>query len=263
MRSSSSRRHPGRSPMQRFYRKALRILDDAGIPFLVGGAHGLRHFTGVYRDTKDLDLFVRPADHVRGLKALEAGGFPTVLTYPHWLAKATHGEYFIDIIFSSGNAIGRVDDAWFTHAVEGEVLGLPVRICPVEEIIWSKAFIMERERYDGADIMHLLLACCDSLDWSRLLQRFGPHWRVLFSYLTLFGFVYPSRRSGIPGWVMRDLMHRLAGDMSDQAARGDICQGTLLSRVQYQIDIDQWGFKDARLAPIGKMTADDIAHASE
>jgi hypothetical protein len=33
-----------------------------------------------------------------------------------------------------------------------------------EEVIWSKAFVTERERYDGADIMHVLLACAETLD---------------------------------------------------------------------------------------------------
>ncbi len=59
-------------------------------------------------------------------------------------------------------------------------------------MIWSKAFIMERERYDGADIAHLILACGRDLDWRRLLGRFGRRWRVLLSHLVLFGFVYPG-----------------------------------------------------------------------
>jgi hypothetical protein len=28
-----------------------------------------------------------------------------------------------------------------------------VKLMPVEESIWTKAFIMERERFDGADIV--------------------------------------------------------------------------------------------------------------
>ena len=58
-----------------------------------------------------------------------------------------------------------VDDLWFTHAAPGRVLGVPVLLCPPEEMIWSKAFIMERERYDGADVAHLILACGRELDW--------------------------------------------------------------------------------------------------
>ena len=61
---------------------------------------------------------------------------------------------------------------------------------------------MERERYDGADVAHLLRAHGDRLDWPRLLRRFGPHWRVLLSHLVLFGFIYPGERALVPAWVM-------------------------------------------------------------
>ena len=52
--------------------------------------------------------------------------------------------------------------------------------------------------FGGADVLHLLNACAETLDWSRLTRRFGRHWRVLFAHLTLFGFVYPSERCRIP-----------------------------------------------------------------
>ena len=38
------------------------------------------------------------------------------------------------------------------------VLGVPVLVANVEDGVLSKAFIMERERYDGADVAHLLQA---------------------------------------------------------------------------------------------------------
>ena len=63
------------------------------------------------------------------------------------------------------------------------VLDVPVRLIPAEEMIWSKAFVMERERYDGADVAHILRACAETLDWPRLLQRFDGHWRVLLQHL--------------------------------------------------------------------------------
>ena len=246
------------SPMWTSYCRAIKALDEASIPFLVGGAYALHYYTGIWRDTKDLDVFVRPEDHKVGLDALAAAGYRTVLSFPHWLGKATWGEYNIDIIFSSGNAIGKVDDSWFRHAVDGKILGLPVKVIPAEEMIWSKAFVMERERYDGADVMHILAARLEEIDWNRLLDRFGPHWRVLLSYLILFGFVYPSQRSLIPAWLMEDLMERLESEMKSDSSNGRICQGTLLSRTQYQFDIEEWGYLDARLPPMGAMSEEEI-----
>jgi hypothetical protein len=93
-----------------------------------------------------------------------------------------------------------------------------------------------------------------------LLKRFGAHWRVLLNYLILFGFVYPAKQSSIPTWVMQDLLERLLHEVHHPLPADQICQGTLLSRAQYLIDVKCWGYCDARLKPTGMMTAADIAH---
>jgi hypothetical protein len=241
------------------YRTALETLRQAGVEFMLGGAHALAPYTGVQRDTKDLDVFLRRPDCDRALAALESAGFVPELAFPHWLAKAHMGDRFIDLIFSAGNGVARVDDRWFAHAVPARVLGVPVLLCPPEEMIWSKAFIMERERYDGADVAHLILACGPGLDWRRLLRRFGRRWRVLLSHLVLFGFVYPSNRTAIPEAVMEILLRRLQQERGRPAAEARVCDGTLLSRQQYLLDVTERGYADGRLAPRGEMTAADIA----
>jgi hypothetical protein len=240
------------------YRRAMRCLREAGVEFLVGGAYALARYTGIVRHTKDFDLFLRPADRDRALAALEAVGFRTEVTYDHWLAKARWGGYFIDLIYSSGNGAVPVDDGWFDHAVPGEVLGEPVHLCPSEESIWSKAFIMERNRYDGADIAHILLALGPRLDWDRLLDRFGPNWRVLYSHLILFGFVYPAERDRVPAWVLRELNRRLRDELGSDPPAERVCQGTLLAATQYIPDVERWGFADPRLEPRGPLTPEQI-----
>jgi hypothetical protein len=242
-----------------FYVAAFRTLESAGVPFLVGGAYALSRYTGIFRDTKDVDIFVRPADIEPALAALAEAGYRTELTYSHWLGKAFDGDHMVDVIFSSGNGFAVVDDAWFEHAVEDTVLGVPTRLCPVEEMIWSKAFIMERERYDGADIAHLLRARAESLDWRRLLHRFGTYWRILLSHLVLFGFIYPAERGRVPSRVMTELLRRLAVDYPETEPTAAVCCGTLLSRAQYLVDVETWGYQDARLGPDGTMTANEVA----
>ena len=185
-------------PSCEFYRRVLDCLHADGVRFLVGGAYALECFTGVARWTKDIDLFVAPAGCDAVLRALERAGYETELTSPVWLAKARSGDDFVDVIFSSGNGIAEVDEDWFSHAEEGEVLGVRVKLCPPEEMIWSRSWVMERERYDGADVAHLLRACGNRMDWQRLLARFGPHWRVLLAHLVLFGFIYPGERAAVP-----------------------------------------------------------------
>lgn len=243
-----------------FYRRALQLLGDAGVEFLVGGAFAHACFTGIRRSTKDLDLFIRREDYDRVAALAEEQGWRAELTYPHWLAKVYCGDDFIDLIFNSGNGLTPVDERWFQGNAEADVLGVPVRVANLEDGLLSKAFIMERERFDGADIAHLLQANAEQLDWPGLIERFGPHWRVLLAHLTLFGYVYPGERHRVPGWVMDQLLARLAAETQRPPAEDPhVCAGTLLSREQYLHDVERLGYVDGRLTPVSTMTPEDVA----
>lgn len=244
--------------IRNFYCRSLQILQQHNIPFLVGGAYAFDRHTGIARHTKDLDLFVHSRDGKRAMQAFAQSGYETDLSASHWLGKAFCGENFVDIIFSSANGCCDVDDAWFEYALKDEVLGLPVLVCPAEEMIWSKAFIMARDRFDGADINHLILKCSDTLNWSRLLQRFGDQWRVLFSHLVLFGFAYPGERQQVPAWVMNECLQRLQSEITAVAPEEKLCQGTLLAPFQYLVDVEQWGYHDGRVRPAGSLTAPQV-----
>lgn len=246
-----------------FYVSVLRTLNDAKIPYLVGGACMLEQITGIVRPTKDFDLHVCPEDIATLFAILDGAGFRSEMTFSHWLGKVFQRANYIDIIFSSGNGLCRVDGEWFEHALPGEIFGVPVRFCAAEEAIWSKAFIMERERYDGADIAHLILANAERMDWRRLLRRFGAHWRVFLSHLVLFGFVYPGRARLVPAWLLDELWKRLRREAKLAQDDSSLCQGTLLSRTQYLYDLEHWGYLDARLSPPATMTARDVERWTE
>lgn len=248
------------NPAHDVYREALEVLSNSAIPFLVGGAFGFESFTGIARHTKDLDLFVRPSDSQRLLRCLARAGFDTELRFSHWLGKAWKGEHSIDVIFSSGNGVCTVDDGWFTHALPSVVVGVDVHLTPAEEMIWSKAFVMERNRYDGADIAHLFRARGATLDWARLLSRFNRHWRVLFSHVVLFGFIYPEQRLRIPDWFMREMLRRMDQEMQSLPADRRVCQGTLLSWSQYLVHVDRGDYEDARHVPRGRLTDHETGH---
>ena len=242
-----------------FYTHLLQSLQSQGVPFLIGGAFSFAHVTGIRRPTKDLDIFIRQADWSRLVDFTARLGYRTELTFPHWLGKVHDESGFVDVIFNSGNGLSPVDDLWFDHAVDAQVLGLPVKLMPVEESIWTKAFIMERERFDGADIAHLIRTCALRMDWRRLLIRFGPHWRVLLSHLVLFGFIYPGERTLVPRWLMEELTERLRSETGSPPPREGQCAGTLLSREQYLPDVTHHGYEDARLGPDSTMNARDVA----
>ena len=233
-----------------FYRQVLRALKAADIPFLIGGGYATARHTRIDRRVKDLDLMIRRADWPDTARALRKVGIHTYLPFPHWLGKAVTTGALVDIIFSSGNAVVAVDDQWFERSETTRVLGFTVRLCPPEELLWSKAFIMERERFDGADVLHLIRAAGRTLDWKHLCNRFRGHERVLLAHVVIFGYVYPTEADVIPRWVVRHL-----AEAPISAPPGvKLCRGTILSRSQYLVDIRKWGYADARLRPFGRMT---------
>src|SRR5438876_7304359 len=248
-----------KSSLDDFHLRSVTALQDANVPFLIGGAYVVEVYAGVSRRTKDFDLYVRPNHAEAALKALACDGYATDLTFTHWLTKAKRGRDYVDLIFRAGNGLCEVDDSWFERAHDDELLGLHVKLCAPEEMIWMKAYIMERERFDGADIAHILQSCAERIDWPHLVHRFGPDWRVLLSHLVLFGYIYPSERHKVPAAVIDDLIGRLRKE--PQATESDrVCRGTLLSRKQYLLDIEERGFRDARLEQRVQMDSRDIRH---
>ena len=241
-----------------FHREALVALQEAEIPFLIGGAEALRHYTGIERETKVFEVLVRERDLEKALVELQGRGFTAGGIFPHWLAKAHRGEAFIDLVYRAGNGLCEVADDWFLGAPKTELLGVKVALCPPERMIWQKAYIMERERYEGADVAHLLRSCAEEIDWPRLVALFGPDWRVLLTHLVLFGFVYPGERDAIPPQILGVLVQRLERERTNPAPDERVCRGTLLSREQYLRDVECWDYRDARLDERSSMTPDHI-----
>jgi hypothetical protein len=245
---------PAKDAQAYFFYQVLSILNRTFVPFLMGGGFAFEFYTHLGRSMKDMDILVHRNDLDKLFEVLNEAGFKTERTFSHWLGKVYYEDFFVDLIFSSGNGLCEVDDLWFNHAVPGQVFGFPVKFCPPEEMIWTKAFVMERERYDGGDVAHLLLKCSEQLDWHRLVSRFDSHWRVLLSHLILFGYIYPSERQRIPQKVVQELLGRLDRELTVPTPADQACQGPLLSRTQYRPDVEKMGYKDARLAPDSKMS---------
>lgn len=228
------------------YRRALEALNAASLPFVVAGAYAIYEHTGIYRKTKDLDLFFEPSAVVPAARALRAAGFVTRLEDEHWLAKATSGEYFVDLIYGMGNGIAFIDEEWARHSRPGMIAAAPVRIAPAEELIWHRLFISERHRHDVADVLHLILCLGDTLDWERLVRRVGQNWPLLLAQLLTFSYVYPGYRSHVPEWVYEQMLERARSDMVRDGEDADLTRGPLISRFSFTIDVREWGFQDPR-----------------
>src|SRR5215217_7903976 len=140
-----------------FYKEALQLLNQTGTNYMLGGAFAMFEYTGIYRDTKDLDVFCKSSEYPKILKFFQEKGYRVENYDVRWLAKIYKGEYFIDVIFDTVNNICRVDDTWYERATSCNFCDTPVKLIPAEELIWCKLYVQNRERYDGADVNHIIL----------------------------------------------------------------------------------------------------------
>lgn len=231
------------------YQRALRTLNERGVPYVVSGLYAMHYYTGVYRQTKDLDLFLEPRWILAAARALKESGFAVHVEDSHWLAKAMWQETQVDLIFGMGNGIALLDEEWYTNSRAGILAAVPVRVAPAEELLWHRLYVNERHRHDMADVLHLFLCRGTALDWDRLLRRLDQHVELLLAHVHLFDFSYPGQRERVPERVREELRARIDA-ARDIPGDPDLCQGTLISRFSFNIDVNEWGFTDPRQAAI-------------
>jgi hypothetical protein len=228
----------------RFYADSLRLLKESQIPFLVAGTFAVNCYTGINRATKDLDIFCKAGDFPRILLHFREHDFETVTVDERWLAKVKQGDCFFDVIFSSTAAVVTISDLWFQESHPAEIYGVPLQLTPPTEMIWSKALLQNRHRYDGADIAHLILRQSERIDWKRLLTHMEQYWEVLLIHILNFRFIYPSERDKIPRWLLEELMLRTQQQADLPLPQTKVCRGRLFSPDDYRIDVSEWGFAD-------------------
>jgi hypothetical protein len=228
-----------------FYKQILLHLKDSGIDFMIGGSFAVFEYTCTTRETKDMDIYCRPQDYPAVLKYFASKGYETQLYDVRWLAKVFDDQgKFIDIIFDTANNLCKVDDSWFEQAKPAVVFDQQVKLIAPEHLIWGKMYVMNRERYDGADINHLLLKQGATLDWKLLKDLMEPNWHILFSHLIMFQFVYPSDYQNIlPRWLFDELVERAKEQYDIPPPMEKVCRGPWIDQTQYQIDIKEWNYK--------------------
>lgn len=210
---------------------------------MIGGGQAVFQYTGFNRPTKDLDVFCKAGDYPKIVAAIQAAGIKIRILDERWIAQARESSYQVDVLFSSPNYIITVDDNWFENSQVAELYGHKVKLIPPEELVWCKAFVQDRFRFDGADINHIFLISGKDFNWKRLLSRMENYWEVLLSLVINFRFVYPSERDIVPKWLIQELVSRLNYQLLNPTPEDKICRGPLLSRTQYKVDITKLGFE--------------------
>jgi hypothetical protein len=231
---------------RKVYRAALQALNRSNVPYAVGATFARHAYTGIWRKTKDLDLFVKPEDLKGAMDALQKAGFETEVVAEHWLAKAHQGKYYIDVIFGNGHGYHPIDDHVFEGSQPAEVLGVQTRLIPIEEMIASIAYLAERRRFDGGEVIHLIKCAEGKLDWQRIVNRLGEHRELLLWHLILFDFIYPGHSKFLPKDLMAQLFEERRLEWSRPGKKSNVFRGTLLDPFLFTVDITDWGYQDPR-----------------
>jgi len=234
---------PGSS--EGFYTEVIHLMAESGIPFLLSGTYALSCYTGIIRPTKDVDVFAKAGDALRMLSYFKERGFDVQIVDDRWLARVTRGEQFVDIITNMPTSATHVTDEWFHEAPEAVLFDTKVRLVPPTQFVWSKIYVQDRYRYDGADVTHMFLKRSEDIDWHQLISSMELHWEVLLTAVLNFRFIYPSERHHVPRWLMDELADRLQKQLELPPPHTKVCRGRMFSREDYEIDVKEWGFLDA------------------
>ena len=206
---------------------------DRGIRFAIGGALASTTYSGQWRNTKDIDLYIHRSDREKMVEVLSAGGLADYYDQkPYdrdWIYRSCCDDLIVDVMWAMANQRAQVDDVWL-EGPEVEVEGDRFRLLPPEETLWSKLYVLQRDRCDWPDALSLLSAVGAELNWQHLLDRLGADASLLSALLTVFEWLYPEGAHQLPNGLRDEVAQaRLAArDASGASALGGRNRARLL-----------------------------------
>jgi Nucleotidyl transferase of unknown function (DUF2204) len=210
------------------YKTVIARARFRGLHFAVGGGFATMTYTGQWRDTKDIDLVIMERDKDEMISILADCGLADYYDQQpyerHWIYRSYKDGIIVDVIWAMANRRAVVDEGWL-HGPEVEVDGERFRLVPAEETLWSKLYVLQRDRCDWPDGLSLMYSMRADLDWRRLLERVDEDAPLLSALLSVFGWLCPDRARELPSWVWNELGARKAqshGHLKPEANRAPL-----------------------------------------
>jgi hypothetical protein len=183
------------------YAGVIEKASARGLKIALGGGLAVSVYSGYLRNTKDMDLYVLPEERESLLAIMMEEGFEEYTAVPYdrkWSYRGHRNGYILDLLWMMLNERAPLDDVWVTGGRELKIDGVSLRMIPPEELIWTKLYIMQRERCDWPDAFNIAFAMAQQLNWERLVARMGIDAPVLGSFLTLLRWMCPGAMANIP-----------------------------------------------------------------
>jgi hypothetical protein len=208
------------------------VLDRAtreDVPFALGGGLAVSVYTGKGRYTKDLDLYVLPEHRDRAVQIVTRCGMADYFdTNPYdrdWIYRACKDDAIVDSIWAMANKRATVDAGWLERGPLVRMFDQEFRVIPPEELIWSKLYVLQRDRCDWPDILNMICATGKDLDWNHLIRRVAEDLPLVKGLVSVFSWVSPDRAALLPRWIWHQLElapPQFAEDPDDRAKRPDL-----------------------------------------
>lgn len=194
---------------RQIYTGVVQALNQEHVPFAVGGAFALASHTGFYRNTNDLDLFIERVVKDNIIEILGRLGLSDLYEQREydrkWIYRAFNEQTIVDVIWAMPNDRACIDSQWINPTQRIKLFGEDVNVVPVEELIWAKLFVLQRERCDWTDILNLVYAKAATLNWNHLLNRIGDDRGLFAGLMAVFQWLCPGRASAVPPAVWREV----------------------------------------------------------
>jgi predicted nucleotidyltransferase len=169
-------------------KKVAGVLQDADIPFLLGG--GLAAWArGGPESGHDLDLMLKQPDAERALGVLEDAGMRSERPPEGWLYKVYDGDVLVDLIFEpSGQPI---EDEVFERAEELNVNAVPMQVMSLEDLFVTKLTAMREHELDYESVVQMARPIREQVDWSDVRERTkdSPYAAAFFTLVEELGIV--------------------------------------------------------------------------
>ena len=191
------------------YCEAIHALRRHGVRFMLGGGFAQAVFTGRLRDTKDMDFYIDPGAREIAKQAVGAAGFTDLydrLPYArHWIYRSQKAGVIVDLIWSMANQRAAVDHLWFNRSGSVRLRGESLEVIPMEEFMWCKLYILQRDHCDWTDLFNVLYTCGRRVDWLHLIRRLEDDLPLLKGVLLVYAWLCPRRARDLPAELWRKL----------------------------------------------------------
>lgn len=201
---------PKRFPPEQWsiYKRVLAEARARDLPFAVGGGLAAMAYAGQWRNTKDIDLYVLPSDRDAMIRLVTDLGLEDLYDQQpydrNWIYRSHKDDTIVDIMWAMANQRAQVDEGWL-NGPEVEAGGERFRLLPAEEEIWSKLYVLQRDRCDWPDALNLLYGVGPDLDWRRLVTRIAEDRALLSGVVSIFAWLCPPRARELPSWIWKEL----------------------------------------------------------